>query len=795
MKKRAAVKIEGMRCATCALTIEESLRQLKGVYRADVSLSAGSATLEYDPSVAGFDEISKAVSEAGYKVVNESAIIVVDDIRCATCVGAIEEALMSLDGVVYASVNLATKLATVEYNPAAVTLQEIKQAIRDAGYTPVLKEEVAGASKKSQFDFLFSLALSVPILLISMVFMEAVPYHHLVLFALTTAVQIVGGRGFYIGAYKSLKRRMPNMDVLVALGTTSAYAYSVYNTFFATGDLYYEAAALLITFVLLGRYLEDAAKSRASSAIRRLIELQPRFAVLLRDGEEVTVPIDEIKVGDRLRIKPGDRMPADGTIVAGSTAVDESMVTGESMPVDKRAGDPVIGGTVNQTGLIEVEANRVGSDTVLSQIVRFVEEAQAKKAPIQRFADRVAARFVPAVLSISLVTFLAWTMAGMPFDFAMLRSVSVLVIACPCALGLATPTAIMVGMGKGAEMGILIKGGDVLENVRRLTTVVFDKTGTLTAGKPKVVEVRSFGGSSAEEVTKIAASLEKGSEHPLARAIVECAGGAPLYPLDVFEEYPGEGVKGTVGGSVAVLGNRRLMERLGIAMGDAEGELSRMEGEGKTSSVLAVGGRVVGIIGITDVPKADAAAAIAELKSQGLKTIMLTGDNERVAKAVSEEIGIDRYVAGVPPNEKAGVIARLQEGGEAVAMVGDGINDAPALIQADVGIAIGGGTEIAKEAGGIVLTRGDLSGVAAAIRLSKKTVSKIRQNMFWAMVYNSAGIPIAAGVLYPALVLRPEIASLAMALSSVSVVTNSLLLKRTKIIGENCTKDNRAMVG
>ncbi len=781
MKKKASVKIEGMHCATCALTIEESLRKLKGIDRAEVSLGANSATVEYDPSVSGYESISKAVADAGYKVVNEVATIAVDDIRCASCIGAIEEGLMKLDGVAAASANLATKLVTVEFNPAIVTIQEIKQAIRGAGFTPVLKEELAGPGKKSRFDFFFSLALSVPILLISMVFMGAFPNHHLVLFALATPVQVVGGRGFYKGAYKSMKRLKPDMNVLVALGTTAAYAYSVYNTFFAMGDLYYEAAALLITFVLLGRYLEDAAKARASSAIRKLIELQPRFAVLLRDGQEVSAPIDEIAVGDRLRIKPGERMPVDGKVISGATAVDESMVTGESMPVDKEVGDTVIGGTVNQAGLIEVEASRVGKDTLLAQIVRFVEEAQARKAPIQRFADRIAARFVPAVMTVALVTFLAWTAMGMPFNFAMIMSVSVLVIACPCALGLATPTAIMVGLGKGAEMGILIKGGEVLETVRRLTVVVFDKTGTLTVGKPKVVEVKGVGRIGDSEIIRLAASLEKGSEHPLAKAIVEGAGEAALHRLEGFEAYPGEGVRGTVDGNAAILGNRRLMDRFGVAMGDAERELARMESEGKTSSVLAVGGRAVGIIGITDVPKTDAAKAIADLKSQGLRTVMLTGDNERVAKAVSEAIGIDSHIAGIPPNEKADVIARLQKQGEVVAMVGDGINDAPALTQADVGIAIGSGTEIAKEAGGIVLTKGELSGVSSAIRLSKKTVNKIRQNMFWAMVYNSAGIPIAAGIFYPALMLRPEIASLAMAMSSVSVVTNSLLLKRANV--------------
>lgn len=779
MRKKAAVKIEGMHCATCAMTIEDSLRGLKGVEKAEVSFGAGSAVVEYDPSALRFSSISGAIADAGYKAVNETAIIAVEDIRCATCISAIEEELLKRDGVVSANANLATKLVAVEFNPGAITVQEIKQAIRDAGFTPVLKEEISGAKKRSRFDFFFSLAFAVPILLISMVFMGVVPYHHFVLFALSTPVQVVGGRGFYIGAYKSLKRRAPDMNVLVVLGTTAAYVYSVYNTFLAMGDLYYEAAALLITFVLLGRYLEDIAKSKASSAIRRLIELQPRFATLLRGGEEISVPIDDIAVGDHLRIKPGERMPIDGVVASGVTSVDESMVTGESMPVDKRAGDPVIGGTVNQVGLIEIEANRVGKDTLLSQIVSFVEEAQARKAPIQRFADRIAAKFVPAVMAVALVTLIAWLVIGKPFSFAMIMAVSVLVIACPCALGLATPTAIMVGLGKGAEMGILIKGGEVLENVRRLTTIVFDKTGTLTVGRPEVVEVKGYGLVEAD-VLRAASSLERGSEHPLAKAIVAKAAGSEPHLLDAFEAFPGEGVRGVIGGEQALLGNRRMLEREGISLGDAEKDLTRMEREGKTSSVLVMGKRVVGIIGITDVQKPDAKEAIVDLKSQGLRTVMLTGDNERVAKAVSDAIGIDRYIAAVPPNEKAKVIAQLQEEGEVVAMVGDGINDAPALTQADVGIAIGSGTEIAKEAGGIVLTRGDLKGVSSAIRLSKKTVSKIKQNMFWALIYNSAGIPIAAGVFFPFLVLRPEIASLAMAMSSVSVVSNSLLLRMYK---------------
>jgi len=778
MRKRASVKIEGMHCATCALTIENSLREVPGIDKAEVSFGSNSAMIEYDPSKLDFKVISKAVEDAGYKAITETTVLQVEDMRCASCIRVIEEELLKKDGVISASANLATRLVIVEHNPNMMSVGEIKAVIKGMGYTPAQKEEVVKGKGKYRFDFIFSLIVSVPLLIISMFLMGVIPYHMEMLFIMGTSVQIIGGKTFYIGSFKSLKHRSPDMNVLVALGTSTAYFYSVYNTFFAVGDLYYEAAALLITFVLLGRYLEDIAKARASAAIRKLMELQPKYATILKDGEEVQIAADEIAVGDTIVVKPGESIPIDGRVITGKTAVDESMVTGESIPVDKVEGDEVIGGTVNQTGLVKFAATRIGKDTLLSQIVRFVEEAQAKKAPIQRFADRIAARFVPAVIGIATVTFVVWILLGMPLNFSLIMAVSVLVIACPCALGLATPTAIMVGLGKGAEMGILIKGGDVLENVRRLTTVVFDKTGTLTVGKPRVVEIVDIGGLGEEEIVVLAASLEKGSEHPLAKAVLDRAGNTKLYELDGFESYPGEGVKGRVKGVDASIGNRKLVSRFSLDLGAASDVLTKMEGEGKTSSILFYGGKVAGIIGIIDTPKPDAGKAISELKAEGLEVIMLTGDNERVAKAVSNSIGIDRYIAQVPPNEKANVIAKLQSEGKVVAMVGDGINDAPALTQADVGIAIGSGTEVAKEAGGIILTKGNLGDVVSSIRLSKRTVSKIKQNMFWALIYNSAGIPIAAGVLYPMLVLRPEIASLAMALSSVSVVSNSLLLKR-----------------
>jgi Cu+-exporting ATPase len=785
MRKKTSIRIEGMHCATCSITIEKSLRALKGVERADVSLASNNAILEYDSQKIDFRTIAKAVSDAGYKVSTERTVIEVDDIRCASCVKAIEDALIKLDGVVSASVNLATKMVVVEHDPRVTSPNKLKAVISGLGYAPRLKEEVVKGRRGIMGDFVLALVLSLPVFLLSMFGMD-VPYRELILLALTTPVQLISGRHFYIGALKSLKRGSPDMNVLVALGTSVAYFYSIYTTFFG-GVVYFEAAALLITFVLLGRYLEDRAKVRASAAIRKLIELQPKFATVMRGGQELKMPVEEVAVGDFFIVKPGEVIAVDGQIIEGKSSIDESMVTGESLPVDKIEGEDVIGGTINQNGLLRIEAMRVGKDTFLAQIIKFVEEAQARKAPIQRFADRIASYFVPTIVVFALLTFIAWIMLRMPFDFALLMAVSVLVIACPCALGLATPAAIMVGLGKGAELGILIKGGEVLEAVRKLQTVVFDKTGTLTEGKPKVVEVVDLSGAGRDEILAVAGSLERGSEHPLAKAVVEAAQTAlqqpmgsekPPHELADFESFPGEGVKGSLGGVLSLLGNRKLFTRFGIDLSSHNARIDAMESEGKTTSVLSRGGKVLGAIGITDTPKPHAKDAVSALKLQGLEVIMLTGDNERVARSVSSTLGIERFIAGVPPNEKALEVQKLQSEGKVVSMVGDGVNDAPAITQADVGIAIGSGTEIAKEAGGIILSREDLMDVVTAIDLSKKTYSKIKQNMFWALLYNAVGIPIAAGVLYPTIVLMPEFAALAMALSSVSVVTNSLLLRR-----------------
>jgi Cu+-exporting ATPase len=779
MRKRVVIGIEGMHCTACAASIEKSLSRIDGVRSVEVSFGSNSAFVEYEDDKVNLRRIAKAVEDAGYKVSVERAIIFVEDMRCASCTAKIEEELMKNEGVYAANANLATKAVVVEYDPKMINPKRLSEVIKDLGYTPLFKEEALGSDlkeKRRRTDFIFSLALAIPITIISMA-MVHLPNRELLLFVLTTPVLLVGGKSFYVGAYKSLRRGYSDMNVLVVLGVSAAYIFSAVNTFFSHGDVYYEVAALLITFVLLGRYLEEKAKARASSAIRKLMELRPKTARVLRDGREQEVSTDDVVVGDLVIVKPGESIPVDGVIVSGRATVDESMVTGESIPLEKKEGDSVIGGTINRTGLITIRATKVGKDSFISQIVRFVEEAQARKAPIQRFADRIASRFVPAVVGTALITFIAWTLLGKPVNFSLMMAVSVLVIACPCALGLATPTAIMVGLGKGAEMGILIKGGEVLEKVRQLTTVVFDKTGTLTQGRPRVVKIVDLAGVGEEEVLKVAASLEKGSEHPVAKAIVERAEGKELYRLDELEEFPGEGVIGKLLGRQAIVGSRGLFDRLGVNLRGYE-TIERLEEDGMTTVVTFYDGRVIGVIGIFDEPKPGAADVVNQLKGMGLKVIMLTGDNERVAKAVARSLGIERFLANIRPHEKAGVIAKLQAEGEIVAMVGDGINDAPALTQADVGIAIGSGTEIAKEAGEIILTGGGLEGVVLAIDLSNKTMRKIKENMFWALVYNTLGIPIAAGLLYPTLVLRPEIAALAMSLSSVSVVSNSLLLRR-----------------
>jgi Cu+-exporting ATPase len=747
---------------------------------------------------------------------------------CASCQAVVEKTLNRLPGVTQASVNLANETASVAFDAAVLGIDEIIASVRKAGYDAVARPAAAPGTEpgidlqreaqekhitKERRLFVFSLALSLPLvaLMVPSV-MDAVSMAVATLlanafggawdpmavlkyigFALATPVQFVAGAQFYRGFFHALKRRTGNMDTLIAIGTSAAYLYSVAATFvpaLAMEPVFYETSALLITFVILGKLLEARAKGKTSDAIKALMGLAPKTARIVRDGAEVDVPVEQVVVGDVVVVRPGERVPVDGVVIEGASAVDESMLTGESLPVEKNIGDQVIGGTLNRLGSLRFRATKVGAETALAQIIRLVEEAQGSKAPVQRFADRISAVFVPAVLSIAFVTFLVWMfvvprfadpslyMDVTPFIKALLAGTAVVVIACPCALGLATPTAIMVGTGKGAENGILIKSGEALETAYRISAIVFDKTGTLTHGKPVVTDVELAEGHDADRVLMLAASLERMSEHPLAEAVLAhaAARGVGLLPVDGFTAVPGHGVEGVVDGVRVAFGNRRLMERESIDISRFEDRIRALESHGKTVMLVAVGGaRLAGMVAVADTLKPHSAEAVARLKDMGIDVYMLTGDNRRTAEAVAAEAGIpaDHVLAEVLPEHKAAEVARLQERGLVVAMVGDGINDTPALAAADVGIAMGAGTDVAMETGGIVLIRNDLRDVVTAIELSRATMRKIRQNFVWALGYNSLGIPVAALGL-----LRPEIAGAAMALSSVSVVTSSLMLKR-----------------
>jgi Cu+-exporting ATPase len=633
----------------------------------------------------------------------------------------------------------------------------------------------------------FSLALGLPTLLLTYFPVLPILPSNLWLFMLSTPVQFIAGWRFYKGAYDALKMFTTNMDTLIAVGTSAAWIYSSVVTFFPKvfpgGEVYFDTSSLIIALIILGKFFEDLAKGRTSDAIRKLMDLQPRMATVLRDGREVKVPVEEVEVGDIFVVRPGESIPVDGIVISGRSSVDQSMITGESLPVEKTLNDEVIGATINKTGTFQAKATKVGADTTLSQIIDLVQEAQSSRAPIQRLADVVSSYFVPGVIAIASASAALWFfVGGMPFNFALLVFISVLIIACPCALGIATPTAIMVGTGKGAENGVLIKGGEFLEKAEKIEAIVFDKTGTLTRGSPSVTDVITLGNYDSYEILKAAAMAEKGSEHPLGEAIIKAAQdkGIEIPAPDSFEAVPGEGVIASRGGEHVLLGNRKLMERHHVDLTRFEDKLRTLEEDGKTVMVLADGRVALGAIAVADTLKESSLEAVQLLQQMGIEVIMLTGDNERTARAISRKLGIDRVISDVLPAQKAEVIRRLQGEGKVVGMVGDGINDAPALAQADVGIAIGSGTDVAKETGGVVLIKEDLRDVVTAIRLSKSTMRKIRQNLFWAFAYNTALIPVAAGALYPVygLLLNPVLAAFAMAFSSVSVVSNSLLLKR-----------------
>ena len=762
----------------------------------------------FDPEKVSVGRMRESVAKAGYGISESQTTLSVGGMSCASCVQSVEKALLSLEGVNEATVNLATERVRVLYDPDMVTIASMKRAIKEAGYE-VLEAETIDTERmerervmvRQKRMLIFSLLLSIPTFTLSMLFEFTAlgesplieDFGHLILFLLATPVQFIAGSQFYLGTFKALRNKTANMDTLIATGTSAAYMYSVAVTFFpgavAFPNVYYDTSALIITLILLGKYLEAKAKGKTSEAIRKLVGLQAKTANVMRDGVEVEIAIEELEVGDLFLVRPGEKIPTDGEVIDGHSSVDESMITGESIPVEKRKGDAVVGATINQNGVLKVQATKVGKDTAIAQIIRLVEEAQGTKAPIQRLADKVAAYFVPSVILIAIVSFLIWYLLGYDyfsieiprFVFSLTIFITVLVIACPCALGLATPTAIMVGTGKGAEHGILIKSGEALEVTGRIDTIVFDKTGTITKGEPRVTDVLSPLMSEGELVD-LASAVERGSEHVLGEAVLHKAKelGVGRSEATDFENLPGRGVKAQVEGSEVLLGNRRLMEEYGVSLGQLEADVQRLEEDGRTVMIVTSGCEAVGVLGVADVVKEGSMEAMTELKHMGIRVVMLTGDNWRTARSIAQSVGIDDLLAEVFPQDKAGEIRKLQEDGHLVAMVGDGINDAPALAHADVGIAIGSGTDVAVEAGDIVLIKDDLRDVVAAVQLSRKTMTKIKQNLFWAFAYNSGGIPIAAGVLFPffQILLSPIIAAAAMAMSSVSVVSNAALLKR-----------------
>lgn len=806
--------ISGMTCAACAKAVERAAKKLDGVLEANVNIATDKLSVTIDNTKVDAQAIEKAIDKAGYnaaeEMLNEVRILKISGMTCSACAKTVERALKKLDGVSDASVNFATEKLSVTYDSGRVRLSEIKASIKKAGYEAMEDEVDRSDSHKEKKEkeikhmwnqFVISAVFTVPLLVIAMAHMIGYtlpdfinPMINPMTYALTqlflVVPVIIAGNRFYRVGFKSLIKRSPNMDSLIAIGTSAAFLYglfAIYQIYIGNIDyayeMYFESAGVIITLISLGKYLENVTKGKTSEAIKKLMGLAPKTARILKDDTETEIPIDEVRVEDIIIVKPGEKIPVDGEIVFGATSIDESMLTGESIPVEKNIGDKVIGASINKNGFVRYKATRVGKDTALAQIIKLVEDAQGSKAPIAKLADIISGYFVPIVITLALISSIGWYLSGEEAVFALTIFISVLVIACPCALGLATPTAIMVGTGKGAEYGVLIKSGGALETAHKIKTIVFDKTGTITEGKPKVTDIVT---NNLDEtyLLQIAASAEKGSEHPLGEAIVKAAEekGLQFKKVEAFKNVPGHGIVVTIDNKKILLGNKKLMNENNIALKELDTKASKFADEGKTPMFIAVDGIIGGIVAVADTVKESSKRAIEKLHRMGIEVAMITGDNKLTANAIAKQVGIDVVLAEVLPQDKANEVEKLQNTGKKVAMVGDGINDAPALAKADIGIAIGSGTDVAIESADIVLMRSDLMDVPTAIELSKKTIRNIKQNLFWAFGYNTLGIPIAMGLLYylGGPLLNPIIAAGAMSFSSVSVLLNALRLKGFK---------------
>ena len=819
--KKDTMKITGMTCASCAKAVERAVKKIDDNIEANVNIATEKLSVSYDESKVTSQDIQRAIEKAGYGVLEEinlnQTIIPISGMTCASCAKAVERSVGKLDGVQTVDVNFATEKASISYIPEKVKLSEIKEAIKKAGYEPrdaenknAVDEDKIRKEKEVKslwIKFIVSAVFAVPLFYIAMGQMIKEPFGPLPLpqiinpdinplnFGLIqlflTIPIVIAGYKFYTIGTKAILSKSPNMDSLIAIGTGAALSYSLYSLYLtfngdmmAIHNMYFESAGVIITLVLLGKFLESVAKGKTSEAIKKLMGLSPKTAIIIKDNKEIEIPIEEVEVGDVIVVKPGSKIPVDGIVVEGHTSVDESMLTGESIPVEKSVGSHVVGASINKNGTIKFKAEKVGSDTAISQIIKLVEDAQGSKAPIAKLADVISGYFVPIVFAIAVIVSIAWFISGKDIEFALSIFIAVLVIACPCALGLATPTAIMVGTGKGAENGILIKGGEALESTHKINTIVFDKTGTITEGKPVVTDIITDGDINKDELLKIAASAEKGSEHPLGEAIVKEGEkkNLGLYNIDKFVAIPGHGIEVEIESKGILLGNKKLMQDRKIALRKLEEISDKLAAEGKTPMYIAINNKIAGIIAVADIVKESSAKAIMKLHDMGIEVAMITGDNKKTADAIARQVGIDKVLAEVLPQDKSSEVKKLQSEGRFVAMVGDGINDAPALAQADIGMAIGSGTDVAMESADIVLMKSDLMDVSTAIKLSKATIRNIKENLFWAFAYNVLGIPVAMGLLhlFGGPLLNPMIAAAAMSLSSVSVLLNALRLRRFK---------------